>query len=39
MKAPAARFEDLVVWEKSAVCAGDYRLTRTFPGSERKLLR
>jgi four helix bundle protein len=35
MKAPATRFEDLVVWQKAHQFAlATYRLTRTFPRSE-----
>ena len=35
MKAPATRFEDLVVWQKAhQFVLATYRLTRTFPRSE-----
>ena len=35
MKAPATRFEDLVVWQKAhQFVLAAYRLTRTFPRSE-----
>ena len=35
MKAPATRFEDLVVWQKAhQFVLATYRLTRTFPKSE-----
>ena len=35
MKAPATRFEDLVVWQKAhQFVLATYRVTRTFPKSE-----
>ena len=35
MKAPATRFEDLVVWQKAPqFVLATYRVTRTFPKSE-----